>query len=80
MDNIISWNKKKTGVLRMDKNLAEELLEKLKNGELTEVKVEKEDFLSFREQLVRREDFKHFRGHAKHNGATVFTYMEEPRS
>ena len=64
----------------MDKNLANELLEKLKGGELAELKIAKEDFLSFREQLVRREDFKDFRGIARHNGETVFTYMKEHRS
>lgn len=55
-----------------------ELLEQLKQGELNELKIEKEDFLDFREALIHREDFKHFRGVAYHHGITIYTYTEEP--
>ena len=55
-----------------------ELLEQLKQGELNELKIEKEDFLGFREVLIQREDFKHFRGVAYHHGITIYTYTEEP--
>ncbi|MFB1081303.1 hypothetical protein [Jeotgalibacillus sp. JSM ZJ347] len=55
-------------------------LEQLKNGELKEVIVEKEDFDLFRGVLTGREDFKHFRGIAGHYGRTVYQYLEEPRS
>ncbi|WP_042349125.1 hypothetical protein [Bacillus massiliigorillae] len=64
----------------MNKEQAEELLEKLKLGEISEFTVSKEDFLTFREQLVKRSDFKHFRGNAKHGGVTTYTYLEEARS
>ncbi|MBD3106922.1 hypothetical protein IEO70_00835 [Bacillus sp. AGMB 02131] len=64
----------------MSIELANELLEKLSKGELSEIQVTKEDFLSFREQLVKREDFKHYRGIAKHGGLTTYVYLEEARS
>lgn len=56
------------------------ILDQLANGEIKEYRVTKEDFMMFREQLVKREDFKHFRGEAKHNGAIIYTYLTEPRS
>ena len=64
----------------MNKELANELLEKLANGDLSELHVTKEDFLSFREQLVKRRDFKHFKGIAKHEGLTTYVYLSEARS
>ncbi|MGM9928219.1 MAG: hypothetical protein ACI35P_09740 [Bacillus sp. (in: firmicutes)] len=64
----------------MNKELANELLDKLKDGQLSEVTVQKEDFLVFREQLVNRADFKHFQGIAKHGGITSYKYMQEERS
>lgn len=64
----------------MNKELVNELLDKLKNGEISELTIKKEDFLSFREQLVSRNDFKHFRGIAKHGGLTIYHYLEDERS
>lgn len=64
----------------MNKEDAAELIEKLKLGEISEFTVSKEDFLFFREQIVSRSDFKHFRGIAKHGGITTYTYLEEARS
>ncbi|MFB6465703.1 hypothetical protein ACE38V_02670 [Cytobacillus sp. Hz8] len=64
----------------MNQELVNEVLEKLKNGELSEHYVKKEDFLSFREVLVKRPDFKHFRGIAGHGGNIVYQYLQEPRS
>lgn len=64
----------------MNKELANELLEKLSKGDLSELQVTKEDFLDFREQLVKRKDFKHFQGIAKHNGLTTYVYLSEARS
>nr|WP_205831563.1 hypothetical protein [Bacillus sp. RO2] len=64
----------------VNENLATEILDKLKTGELHEYKIQKEDFMIFRKVLVAREDFKHFRGIAKHNGEVVYQYMQEARS
>lgn len=57
-----------------------EMLDKLKNKELTEFFVSKEDFLSVRNVLVERVDFKHFRGIAQRGGAVIYQYSEVPRS
>ncbi|MBM7647318.1 hypothetical protein JOC78_000239 [Bacillus ectoiniformans] len=55
-------------------------MEQLKNGEIKECFVSKENFLEFRKVLVKREDFKHFRGIAQRGGNVIYTYLEEPRS
>lgn len=62
-----------------DEHIAE-MLDKLKNNELTEYYVSKEDFLSVRDVIVKREDFKHFRGIAQRGGAVIYQYLEVPRS
>jgi hypothetical protein len=64
----------------MNEQLAAEILDKLKNGELSEYRVDKEEFMEFRKVLVAREDFKHFRGIAKHDGVVVYQYKETARS
>ncbi|AJD90798.1 hypothetical protein JMA_14810 [Jeotgalibacillus malaysiensis] len=64
----------------MNKEEAYELLEQLKNGQVDEVIVSKDDFDLFRSVLTEREDFKHFRGIAGHYGKTVYQYLDEPRS
>ncbi|MCM3610651.1 hypothetical protein M4S82_05260 [Planococcus sp. MERTA32b] len=55
-----------------------ELLDRLKAGEMESLTVEKENFLDFRTVLIAREDFKHFRGEAFHHGKTIYRYMQEP--
>ncbi|WP_226530076.1 hypothetical protein [Metabacillus niabensis] len=64
----------------MDKQTINDILNKLKDGELNEYYVAKEQFLPFRDILVAREDFKHFRGIAKQGGHVVYHYLKEPRS
>lgn len=64
----------------MDIVLINEVLEKLKAGELSEYYVKKEDFLPFRQILVQREDFKNFRGIAQRSGDVLYQYLEAPRS
>ncbi|MBK5481396.1 hypothetical protein JFV29_05525 [Peribacillus sp. TH16] len=64
----------------MDAQEAKDVLDKLANLEMDEFRIKKEDFLGFREVLVKREDFKHFRGNAQHNGEIIYTYLEEARS
>jgi hypothetical protein len=57
-----------------------EIFEKLKNKELNEYFVKKEDFLSVRSVLVQRSDFKHFRGTALRGGDVLYEYLDEARS
>ncbi|WP_066289733.1 hypothetical protein [Bacillus sp. FJAT-29937] len=64
----------------MNEEHIQEILEKLKNGDLSEYNVTKEEFLHVRNVLVKREDFKHFRGIAKRSGAVVYRYIETARS
>ncbi len=64
----------------MDKQTINEILDKLKVGELHEYHVTKEQFLPFRDILVTREDFKHFRGIAQQGGSVIYRYLQEPRS
>lgn len=64
----------------MNEELATEILDKLKSGELPHYLVTKEEFMEFRKVLVERHDFKHFRGIAKHKGEVVYQYIQEARS
>ncbi|MGX1264856.1 hypothetical protein RKD55_002660 [Rossellomorea marisflavi] len=64
----------------MDVTEIEGLVEGLRNGELNEVHVKKEDFLSFRSVLVKQKDFKHFRGIAAQGGHALYHYMDTARS
>jgi hypothetical protein len=67
-------------VVHLDKEQAIRMLESLKNNEVEEIFVAKQDFMEFREFLVKREDFKHFRGIAQRGGDVIFTYIDEARS
>ncbi|MEW9050273.1 MAG: hypothetical protein AB2392_03900 [Neobacillus sp.] len=64
----------------MNEDYVNEILDKLKKGELTEYYVKNEDFLTFRQFLVKREDFKHIRGIAQRGGDVLYQYLSEPRS
>lgn len=64
----------------MDEQSIKIVLDKLKNGELQEYHVSKEEFLNFRNNLIERDDFKHFRGIALQGGSIIYRYLQEPRS
>jgi hypothetical protein len=64
----------------MKKELIQEILEKLKDGSLSEYYVEKENFLDFRVELVKRNDFKNFRGIGQRGGDVIYQYLNTPRS
>lgn len=64
----------------MDKQQVNMILDQLKNKEIEKYVVTKEVFYTFREVLVERQDFKHFRGNAQRGGEIIYTYMEIPRS
>ncbi|TMU87991.1 hypothetical protein FGG79_07745 [Bacillus sp. BHET2] len=57
-----------------------EQLHLLRTREIEEVKVMKEDFLTFRSVLVTQDDFKQFRGIAQQGGNILFHYLDTPRS
>ncbi|WP_442916935.1 hypothetical protein [Lysinibacillus sp. 54212] len=61
-------------------NNFELLINQLRNGEIKSVDIKKSDFLSFREILIKDDEFKHFRGEAKQGGNIVFTFLQNPRS
>ena len=58
----------------------EEMLGELAAGERRSITVTKEEFMAFREVLIRREDFKQFRGEAAHHGRVTYTYENVPRN
>ena len=57
-----------------------EQLSLLRNKEVNEIRVEKEEFLSFRSILVAQKDFKQFSGIAQHGGSICYRYLDTPRS
>lgn len=57
-----------------------QLLDQLRNGEIQQLEIKKEDFLAFREVLVKDTQFKHFRGEAQQGGNIIFTFLDVPRS
>ncbi|MEH7121055.1 hypothetical protein V7128_27160 [Neobacillus vireti] len=64
----------------MTEDLVKEILDKLMTGELSEYYVSNEDFMVFRNVLVKRNDFKHFRGIGQRGGDVLYHYLKEPRS
>jgi hypothetical protein len=60
--------------------LINEILDRLMSGDLKEYYVKNEDFLEFRSVLVKRNDFKHFRGIGQRGGDVLYQYLENPRS
>jgi hypothetical protein len=57
-----------------------EILDRLMTGELSEYYVTNDDFMEFRQVLVKRKDFKHFRGIGQRGGDILYQYEKEPRS
>jgi hypothetical protein len=64
----------------MNEQIINEILDKLMNGEITEYYVKKENFMEFRQVLVKRTDFKHIRGIGQRGGDVLYEYLKEPRS
>lgn len=57
-----------------------EILDRLMTGELSEYFVTNDEFMEFRQVLVKRKDFKHFRGIGQRGGDVLYQYLKEPRS
>ncbi|MDF2856923.1 MAG: hypothetical protein K0Q87_2774 [Neobacillus sp.] len=64
----------------MEEHSINEILYKLMTGELREYYVKNENFMKFRQVLVKRPDFKHFRGIGQRGGDVLYEYLKEPRS
>ncbi len=64
----------------MKEEMAVEILDQLMKGELSEYYVKNEDFMEFQKVLVKRNDFKHFRGIGQRGGDVLYQYQKEPRS
>lgn len=64
----------------MDEHEISAYFDRLKEGELKQLEVGKEEFMLFATVLVKRPDFKHFRGTAERGGSVRYEYMAEPRS
>ncbi|WP_096190884.1 hypothetical protein [Neobacillus soli] len=64
----------------MKEEMITEILNRLMSGELSEYYVKKDEFMEFRQVLVRREDFKHFRGIGQRGGDVLYQYLKEARS
>lgn len=65
---------------KLNQEQINEILEMLKNHQLSEYYVKKNDFLEFRKEIVKRDDFKHFRGIAQRGGDVLYQYLDIPRS
>ncbi|MCA1029468.1 hypothetical protein LCL95_00320 [Bacillus timonensis] len=64
----------------MNEEFVNEIVNKLRDGELNEFRVSNEQFLEFRKYLVGRADFKHIHGIAQRGGDVVYRYNKEARS
>jgi len=64
----------------MTEEMIKEILDRLMTGELSEYYVTKDQFMEFRQVLVKRKDFKHFRGIGQRGGDVLYQYLKEPRS
>ncbi|WP_342430416.1 hypothetical protein [Neobacillus sp. FSL H8-0543] len=64
----------------MNEQSINEILDKLMTGETSEYYVKNDDFMEFRQVLVKRPDFKHFRGIGQRGGDVLYEYLKEPRS
>ncbi|MFJ7728859.1 hypothetical protein ACIQXV_22370 [Neobacillus sp. NPDC097160] len=64
----------------MQEEMINEILNRLMTGELSEYYVKNDDFMDFRMVLVKRKDFKHFRGIGQRGGDVLYQYLKEPRS
>lgn len=58
----------------------EKMIEQLQMGKINSITVQKEEFMTFREILIKNPKFKHFRGEAKQGGTVIYTFLKEARS
>jgi hypothetical protein len=58
----------------------DQALQDLRVGTIDSLNISKEEFLEFREILIKQEDFKHFKGIAKQGGIVFYSYEKVARS
>ncbi|MEC2073400.1 hypothetical protein [Alkalihalophilus marmarensis] len=58
----------------MERQEIPDVIEDLRNGSRVSYQVSREDFMSFRSELIKCEDFQSFRGNAQVGGSVIFTY------
>jgi hypothetical protein len=58
----------------------DQAIQDLRVGTIHSLNISKEEFLEFREILIKQEDFKHFKGIAKQGGIVVYSYEKVARS
>lgn len=58
----------------------EKKIAQLRTGEIDSLTITKDEFLPFREILIKQQDFKHFRGVAKQGGAITYSFLQQARS
>lgn len=64
----------------MQEEMITDILNRLMTGDLSEYYVKNDEFMEFRKVLVKRNDFKHFRGIGQRGGDVLYQYLKEPRS
>ncbi|WP_144548717.1 hypothetical protein [Bacillus sp. X1(2014)] len=64
----------------MTEEMITDILDRLMTGELSEYYVTNDQFMEFRQVLVKRKDFKHFRGIGQRGGDVLYQYLKEARS
>lgn len=55
-------------------------LAQLANGEVASLTITKQEFLAFREVLIKHPQFKNFRGEAFQGATIVYTFLAEARA
>lgn len=58
----------------------EKKIDQLRKGEINSLTIQKDEFLVFRELLIKQQDFKHFRGDAQQGGTIVYSFLQQARS
>ena len=64
----------------MTEEMITDILDRLMTGELSEYYVTNDQFMEFRQVLVKRKDFKHFRVIGQRGGDVLYQYLKEARS
>ena len=61
----------------MSKEEIEAIIEKIRNGEIKQNEVTKDEFPEFREVLINQKDKEKIRGEAKKGGGVIYTHVNE---